>query len=86
MNSIGLMAHFEHAFLSHEIGHMKPNEEPFYAALEGMNIPPAEVLFFDDNVPNVETALSIGMQAYRVMNPQDVRHVLIDNELMLRDA
>lgn len=70
MKEVGLMARFDHAFLSHEIGHMKPNVEPFHEAIAGMDIPASEILFFDDNLPNVETALSIGMHAHCVLNAQ----------------
>ena len=83
MTAIGLMQHFDHAFLSYEIGHMKPDEEPFHAALAGMDVAPSDVLFFDDNLPNVETAQRLGMRAYQATSPDDVRRALTANGVTL---
>jgi hypothetical protein len=54
---MGLADRFEQAFLSHEIGHLKPAPEAFLFALEGMRLAPSEVLLIDDGLPKPLVAL-----------------------------
>lgn len=78
IESIGLAGKFDHVFLSHEIGHIKPHIEPFEIALEALRTPANEVVFLDDNFDNVETALSMGFRAHRVASATNARTVLYE--------
>lgn len=71
-----VLKHFEDLFFSHETGHLKPDSGAFDHALQAMSVSPAEVLFFDDNEANVESARKLGMQAVRVDSPDGVLHAL----------
>lgn len=61
-----LHALFDSRFLSHEMGHVKPDREAFEHSLERLGVPGADVWFFDDLEPNVAAARAIGMNAFRV--------------------
>ncbi len=73
---MGFIHHFERLYLSHQIGHMKPEPEAFAVALDGMGLTPSEVLFLDDGLRNVEAAQSLGMVAHLAKGPAEVRHIL----------
>ncbi len=48
---------------SYEMRVTKPDPDFFRIALDRLDLPPADVLFLDDNLGNVESARSIGMRA-----------------------
>lgn len=56
----------ERRFVSHLMGHIKPDRAAFEHVLESLGCQPGEVLFFDDNRLNIDTAESLGMQAWHV--------------------
>ena len=72
----GLMQRFDHLFVSHEIGCLKPANEAFEAALDGMQLQPSEVLFLDDGQRNVAAAKALGMEAHLVRGPGEASSVL----------
>jgi len=74
--AMGLERRFEQTYLSHQIGHMKPADEAFAIALTGMELRPAEVLFLDDGLRNVDAARRHGMHAHLVKGPGQARTVL----------
>lgn len=74
----GLTDKIEHLFLSHEIGHLKPNAPAFQAAVDGLNIPAEQVIFFDDNIDNVQAAKDFGLVAHQAFNPSEAKSILID--------
>ncbi|HRD06451.1 MAG: HAD family phosphatase [Saprospiraceae bacterium] len=53
---------FEKTYYSHLIGMRKPNVDIFEFIIADANIDPAETLFIDDNVHNIETAADLGFQ------------------------
>jgi HAD superfamily hydrolase (TIGR01509 family) len=86
IQAMGLVDRFDHAYLSHQIGHLKPAAGAFLAALEGMRLSPPEVLFLDDGLRNVEAAKALGMQAQLARGPQEARRVLAQYGVVPRGA
>jgi glucose-1-phosphatase len=77
-----LLPRFTRVFASHEIGHRKPHPAAFEHVLRAIGLPAAEVLLFDDLVPNVEAARALGLQAVLVRGPEDVREALAERRLL----
>lgn len=77
----GLAQHFEHLFLSHEIGHLKPHPLSFQAVIDQLDCPASEVIFFDDNLENVDAAIDFGFYAHQVFNPDQAKAILSDYSL-----
>lgn len=57
------LAHFDHLVLSHEVGHLKPSAEFYYACAAAAGQEPASCLFIDDLAENVEGAKAAGLSA-----------------------
>jgi HAD superfamily hydrolase (TIGR01509 family) len=78
LNDMGMGAAFEHHFVSHLTGKIKPDTAAFEDVIASLGCDPAQVLFLDDNMLNVEAARSVGMHAVRVQGPLEAQRVLID--------
>ena len=78
ISSLGLAEKFDRTLLSHEIGHLKPDVEPFQIALDILGFPPDEIIFLDDNSHNIETSLSMGFRAHQVTSALQARDVLLN--------
>ncbi len=76
VDATGLTQKLDHLFLSHEIGHLKPNHEAFQAAIDGLQLPAEEVIFFDDNIDNVIAASAFGLKAHQAFNPTQAKQIL----------
>lgn len=59
-------------WMSNEIGMIKPNREVYEFVLSQIKCEPAELLFFDDLKDNVNSAMSLGIDAVLVTHPDDV--------------
>jgi putative hydrolase of the HAD superfamily len=57
---------FDKLYLSYEMGMWKPDTEIYYEVLRSVNLEPNKVIFFDDNLQNIESAKAIGMQTILV--------------------
>lgn len=53
---------FDKVYYSHELGLRKPNVEPFQYVIKENNLIPAETLFIDDSLQNVQGAILAGLQ------------------------
>src|SRR5476649_2436850 len=75
---------FDSCFLSHEMGHVKPDREAFECAVESLGVAPAEVYFFDDLQPNVAVAREVGMNAFQVDDFAGIEPILRRERLLGR--
>ena len=73
---------FEHHFVSHLTGRIKPDADAFEHVLQSMNWKPEQVLFLDDNTLNVDAAKRLGMQAVRVLGIDETKRVLIERGIL----
>lgn len=73
---------FERVLSSHQLGFHKPDLEIYTRALEELRVSPDAVAFFDDNLPNVEAAASLGMAAHHVQGVAETRACLVDAGLL----
>jgi glucose-1-phosphatase len=76
VEATGLTDQLDHLFLSHEIGHLKPDHQAFQAAVDGLKLPAEEIIFFDDNIDNVIAANAFGLQAHQAFNPEQAKQIL----------
>ena len=53
---------FDAAYYSHRIGHRKPDASAFEYVLQAHNLKPAETIFIDDSINNIEAAQHVGLQ------------------------
>lgn len=72
---------FHRCYLSYEIGLLKPDKEVFEYMLADIGFPAQDILYFDDNHECVETALSLGLQAYQVNGAESVCRVLKEQNI-----
>jgi glucose-1-phosphatase len=70
INSLDIL--FDRLFLSYKMGMWKPDTEIYYEVLRSINLEPKEVVFFDDNLQNIESAKAIGMQTILVESTTSV--------------
>jgi putative hydrolase of the HAD superfamily len=68
----------DEAFYSYELGVAKPDPAYFTAILTRLDVPADETLFVDDNLPNVESARSVGLPAEHWVHT-DGLDVLVDH-------
>ncbi|MCP4356379.1 MAG: HAD-IA family hydrolase [Proteobacteria bacterium] len=54
---------FDHNFPSHKTGLLKPDVAPFINVSESLGIDYKNILFLDDNLPNIRTAQKLGIEA-----------------------
>jgi putative hydrolase of the HAD superfamily len=67
---------FDHYFISHLTGRIKPDAAAFEHVVESLRCRPGEVLFLDDNLINVEAARAVGMDAFVVRGAAEAERVL----------
>jgi FMN phosphatase YigB (HAD superfamily) len=73
---LGIADCFDVFVTSAELGVMKPDPRIYHVALERLGISPAEALFVDDFIENVEAARRLGMQAVHFTDPVRARDQL----------
>jgi len=82
LDSATLAGLFEHTFLSHQIGLVKPDREIYLHVIEALGCAPGEILFLDDNAPNVEAGRACGLDARHVVGPEAARALLRERRLL----
>jgi putative hydrolase of the HAD superfamily len=70
---------FDHHTWSHSVNLAKPEPEIYRHAAEGMRTPPANILFIDDKIENIDAALASGMQAIQYTD-----HATFEREMHTR--
>lgn len=63
---------FNKCYYSHEIGYRKPEKEAYQIILDENDLQPAQTLFIDDTLPNVEAAQALGIQAIHLQAPKTI--------------
>ena len=81
-DQLGVGRWFDHAFLSHEMGKVKPDMSTYEHVSERMGVEPASIVFFDDTQANVDGAISCGWAAHRVQGTEELRPKLMELDLM----
>lgn len=71
-----VMDYFDKLYLSYQMKCTKPDPVIFEKMIDDSKIIPAESLFIDDGLHNIETARSIGFQTYHTQNGEDWRNAL----------
>jgi putative hydrolase of the HAD superfamily len=79
----GIRQKFHRLYASHETGLLKPSKEAFENVLRDMDYGPGGYLFFDDNRECVESAHSLGFNAFQVSGVDEVRSKLKECKLLL---
>ena len=67
---------FEKAYLSHEVGMRKPDQEIFDLVLNENELIPKETLFIDDSIQHIETAKKLGIQTVWLQPPETIISVI----------
>ena len=60
---------FQKIFLSFEMGLIKPDPQIYRQVLKEMEFPASQVMFFDDNFSNIESAQHMGIRAIHIVDP-----------------
>ena len=76
IDGMDLRSVFEHRFSSHLTGKIKPDAEAFEHVAQTLGCAPAEILFIDDNLLNVQAARSLGLRSQRTRGVEEVRLAL----------
>jgi FMN phosphatase YigB (HAD superfamily) len=63
---------FEKAYYSHEMGLRKPDPESFLQVLAEQALDPAETLFIDDTIKNIDAAKQLRFQAIHLTPPDTI--------------
>jgi glucose-1-phosphatase len=71
-----VLGHFNHVFVSSDIGLRKPDADAFRFVVDAIGIPAPRILFFDDNLANVEGARACGIRAVQVTGRSTVSDTL----------
>lgn len=73
-----LLQHFQHRFVSFEIGLAKPDPAIFRHAIDALGLPPGQILFLDDNIECVHGAQAAGLQAAHAIGPAGIKRALAE--------
>ncbi|HMO32905.1 MAG TPA: HAD family phosphatase [Lacibacter sp.] len=66
---------FDAAYYSHRIGERKPDASAFLYVLQQHDLAPADTLFIDDSLPNIEAARALGLQTVHLLPGMRVEEI-----------
>lgn len=69
----GWFSYFARAFLSFDIGHMKPDPRAYHYVLKELGVPAQDVVIIDDKKENVDGAIKCGMKGVVFSNAGQLR-------------
>jgi glucose-1-phosphatase len=75
-NYAALLSHFRALTLSYLVGNRKPEPQIFQALIQETGVPPAHILYTDDNPEFVEAARDHGLVAWPFVSPRDFKERL----------
>lgn len=81
MQEMDLASYLDHQFASHLIGKVKPDEDSYQHVINELAVTPSSIVFFDDNLINVEAARRSGMQAHHVIGVEALASAVSELEL-----
>ncbi len=73
---------FSRFYLSFQLGLAKPDAEIFQHVISDLGFAPKQVVFLDDNKPNVDAAASLGIDAVLVKGVTQARAALLERNLL----
>lgn len=73
LDTIGLKNYFDGAFSTCEVGCEKKQPEFHMFVLKKLGLNPSEILYFDDNEKNIQTARQLGIEAYIYENLETLK-------------
>jgi putative hydrolase of the HAD superfamily len=74
--NLPLTEYFDGAFYSWQLGYKKSEPEFWQAILQKLNIPPDQVIYWDDDEKNVEMARQLGIDAHHYKNVDEFKTTL----------
>lgn len=80
-----LLGQFDRAFLSFELGMVKPDLEIFERVAADLDVSPERILFLDDNDLNVTAARQAGLAATEVHGVAAARAALVTQKVLFAD-
>jgi len=69
---------FDKAYFSFDLHLSKPDVEIYEFVMYQHKLNPAETLFIDDNLDNINTAKSLGWKTYHLQAPERIRDIFTD--------
>jgi len=71
-----LLGSFDHHFVSHVTGKIKPDAEAFQNVMDTLGCKASEILFLDDSRLNVAAAKKLGLTAFQIKAPAEAEQML----------
>lgn len=72
---------FDKMYLSYELNMVKPNDDIYQYVIKSIGDDPTTIVFFDDNEANVKSALSNGINAYKVTG-ENIKDVVLKTPVL----
>jgi glucose-1-phosphatase len=76
-DEFGFKSRFDHTFLSHEMGLVKPDRSAYEYVLRNLGTAPGRVLFLDDNPECTRGAAEVGVETELVRGIEAVKKALV---------
>ncbi len=73
---------FDRHYLSYRLGLAKPDADIFEYVIADLDLSPGEIMFLDDNQPNVDVARGLGIDAHLTKGVAEARAALVSRGLL----